>query len=57
MAEETPDPIANTAAFRAFSADDQAGAEPIRRRPSTLVLVTAIVLLAALVLGVVATAL
>jgi len=59
MADDKPDPIANTAAFRAFSADDPGGGEPARRKPkpSPLVFVTAIVLLVALVLGVLAFAL
>jgi len=61
MADETSDPIASTAAFRAFSAGDSGGdhggADPARRRPSTLVTATAIVLLAAIVLGILVAAL
>lgn len=57
MPDDTNDPIASTAAFRAFSDDELGGAEPTRRRPSPLVYVTSIVLLAALVLGVLAYAL
>lgn len=55
MADDRTDPIANTAAFRAFSAGDPA--EPVRRRPSTLVYVTAILALVALAVGVLAVAL
>jgi len=54
MADETSDPIANTAQFRAFSADDQ---ESTSRRPSLLVWLTAVVLLVALVGGALAFAL
>jgi len=57
MADDKTDPIASTAAFRAFSANGQANAEPARRRPSTLVLVTTILALGALVVGVLAFAL
>ena len=57
MADDNTDPIASTAAFRAFSAAGPADPEPTRRRPSTLVFVTAIVALVALVLGVLAFAL
>ena len=72
MADDTPDPIASTAAFRAFSAggrkadgsggadpatDGFAGDEPARRRPSPLVFVTAILLLVALAAGILAFAL
>jgi hypothetical protein len=58
MADDKPDPIANTAAFRAFSAGEHSS-EPVRRKPTPnpLVFVTAIVLLVALVLGVLAFAL
>lgn len=55
MADQTRDSIASTGAFRAFSSDgsDDATEEIMTgRRPSPLVYVTAIVLLAALVLGV-----
>lgn len=58
MADETPDPIASTAAFRAFSSDgDRAGDQPGYRKPTFVVFVTAIVLLFALLLGVLAFAL
>jgi hypothetical protein len=58
MADDKPDPIANTAAFRAFSANESGG-EPARPKPkpNPLVFVTAIVLLVALVLGILAFAL
>jgi len=44
------DPFGNTAAFRAFNAND----EPVRRKPSPLVFWTSIVVLVALVGGVLA---
>ncbi len=58
MADDKPDPIANTAAFRAFSADEHGG-EPARHKPtrSPMLFVTTIVLLVALVLGILAFAL
>ena len=57
MADETSNPIASTDAFRAFSADSPSRSEPQARRPSTLVYLTSIVLLVALVLGILAFAL
>lgn len=45
------DPFGNTAAFRAFSAEES---EPVRRKPSPMVFWTTIVLLVALVGGVLA---
>ncbi|HEY3261313.1 MAG TPA: hypothetical protein VGJ95_13775 [Pseudonocardiaceae bacterium] len=54
MADDRVDPIASTGAFRAFSADRHADDAPTGRRPSTLVVVTAIVALAALVVGILA---
>jgi len=60
MADERYDPIASTAAFRAFSDNDGSGSSgggSARRGPGTLVYITAIVALAALVLGVLAFAL
>ena len=57
MADDKTDPIASTAAFRAFSASGPAGEAPARRRPGAVVFVTAILVLVALVLGVLAFAL
>jgi hypothetical protein len=45
------DPFGNTAAFRAFSAEE---VEPTRRRPSPLIFWTAIVVLVAMLGGVLA---
>jgi hypothetical protein len=58
MADETPEPIADTAAFRAFSAsDDAATTQPAQRRPSALIWVTAVVVLVAMVAAILATVL
>lgn len=45
MAQQNPDPFANTGKFQAFSTQPD---EPARRKPSPLVYVTAIVALAAI---------
>jgi hypothetical protein len=57
MAEDRHDPIANTAAFRAFNDSEAGGAERTRRGPGAVVYVTAVVALAAILLGVLAIAL
>jgi hypothetical protein len=63
MADETPEPIADTAAFRAFSSagQDTAGQDSVgratQRRPSMLVWVTAVVVLVAMLAAVLATVL
>lgn len=57
MAHENPEPIANTAAFRAFNTSGSSSDEPATRRPSPIVWLTAVVLLIALIGGVLAFAL
>lgn len=49
MAQQKPDPFANTGKFQAFSAEPD---EPVRRKPSPLIYVTAIVVLVAIVGGI-----
>lgn len=62
MADDRHDPIANTAAFRAFNdsgprIDRHSGAEPTRRGSGAVVYVVAAVALGAILLGVLAIAL
>lgn len=62
MPDDRPEPIADTAAFRAFSAGDQNSNHAGRgaaqaRRPSAFVWITAVVVLVAMVAAILATVL